>query len=158
MRQSKGNCDSLSVEREKAARAARNPVNLVEGFKPVTITVDATMTNKPFHCVKCKVPLARQGRHYRISFFAKGEGVRAHERRGGVQGIMWADEAADKGKSFPRVGATGTFDWTHFCNEYYVPKSGVENFRPEVALRMFYATGTVHFDGLLVEEVKGEAK
>ena len=28
-------------------------------------------------------------------------------------------------------------------------------FKPEVDLRMFFATGTAHFDGLLVEEIKG---
>ena len=138
----------------KAARAARNPVNLVEGFKPVTITVDNTMTNQPFYRVKYPVPL-RQGHRYRISFFAKGENVRPYAPRGGVQGVAWADEAADAGKSFPGAGATGTFDWAHFeKNDYYVPKSGIENFKPEVDLRLFFATGTVHFDGLLVEELK----
>ena len=42
----------------------------------------------------------------------------------------------------------------HFEKEYYVPKSGIVNFKPEVDLRLFFATGTVHFDGLLVEELK----
>ena len=153
MGKAKEYCASLSVEREKAARAARSPVNLVEGFKPVTITVDNTMTNKPFYRVKYPVPL-RQGHRYRISFFAKGENVRPYASRGGVQGIPWADESADVGKSFPRAGATGTFDWVHFVAEYQVPKTGIENFKPEVDLRLFRATGTVHFDGLLVEELK----
>ena len=153
MGKAKEYCASLSVEREKAARAARSPLNLVEGFKPVTITVDNTMTNKPFYRVKYPVPL-RQGHRYRISFFAKGENVRPYASRGGVQGIPWADEAADVGKSFPRAGATGTFDWVHFVAEYQVPKTGIENFKPEVDLRLFRATGTVHFDGLLVEELK----
>ena len=153
-RRSREYIDGLSVEREKAARAARNPVNLVEGFKPATITVDNTMTNKPFHCVKYPLPLVRQGCRYRVSFFAKGENVRPYAPRGGVQGVAWADEAADAGKSFPGAGATGTFDWAHFEKEYYVPKSGIVNFKPEVDLRLFFATGTVHFDGLLVEELK----
>lgn len=153
-RHSRGYAESLSVEREKASRAVRRPVNLVKEFKPVTITVDATMTNKPFHCVKYALPLVQQGHRYRVSFFAKGENVRAHERRGGVQGILWWDEAADAGKSFPRVGASGTFDWVHLERDFYIPKTGVAHFKPEVDLRMFYATGTVHFDGLLVEEIK----
>ena len=152
-RHSREYIDGLSVEREKAARAARNPVNLVAGFRPVTITVDNTMTNKPFHCVKYPVPL-RQGHRYRISFFAKGENVRPYAPRGGVQGVPWADEAWNAGKSFPGAGATGTFDWVHFVTEYHVPKSGIVNFKPEVDLRLFFATGTVHFDGLLVEELK----
>ena len=153
MGKAKEYCASLSVEREKAARAARSPLNLVEGFKPVTITVDNTMTNKPFYRVKYPVPL-RQGHRYRISFFAKGENVRPYAPRGGVQGVPWADEAWNAGKSFPGAGATGTFDWVHFVTEYYVPKSGIVNFKPEVDLRLFFATGTVHFDGLLVEELK----
>ena len=145
--------DGLSVEREKAARAARKPVNLAEGFKPVTILVDNTMTNKPFHRVKYRLPLG-QGHRYRASFFVKGENVRPYARRGGVQGIAWWDEAADAGRSFPRAGATGTFDWVHFENEFYIPKTGVDNFKPEFDLRLFFATGTAHFDGLLVEELK----
>ena len=155
MDKAKEYCENLSVEREKAARAARNPVNLVENFKPVTITVDNSMTNKPFYCVKYPIPL-RQGCFYRISFFAKGENVRPYASRGGVQGIPWADEAMNVGTSFPRNGATGSFDWVHFVTEYYVPITGIVNFKPEVDLRLFFATGTVHFDGLLVEEVKGK--
>ena len=52
------------------------------------------------------------------------------------------------------AGATGTFDWAHFEKEHYVPKSGIVNFKPEVDLRLYFATGTVHFGGLLVEELK----
>ena len=53
-----------------------------------------------------------------------------------------------------RIGASGTFDWVHLEREFYIPKTGVAHFKPEVDLRVFYATGTVHFDGLLVEEIK----
>ena len=153
-RHSREYVENLSVEREKSSRASRNLVNLVDGFKPVTITVDSTMTNKPFHCVKYPLPQVKQGHRYRVSFFAKGEDVRPYASRGGVQGVAWADESADAGKSFPVAGAAGTFDWAHFEHVYYVPKTGIENFKPEVDLRLYFATGTAHFDGLLVEEVK----
>ena len=146
-------CENLSVESEKASRAARKPVNLVEGFKPVAITADNTMTNEPFHRVKYQLPL-KQGHRYRASVFVKGEDVRPYARRGGVQGVLWWDEAADAGRCFPRVGVTGSFDWVHFAGEFYIPKNGVKDFKPELDLRLFFATGTAHFDGLLVEEVK----
>ena len=37
--------------------------------------------------------------------------------------------------------------------EVYVPKSLSCDFRPEIDLRVFFATGTAHFDGLVVEEL-----
>lgn len=146
--------ESISVDREKASRAARKPVNLVDGFKPVTITVDNTMTNKPFRRVKFRLSDLKQGHRYRLSLFIKGEDIVPLASRGGAQGIVWADESIDEGRSYPRSGATGTFDWMHFEGEYTVPEKRLKEFKPEVHVRMFRATGTAHFDGLLVEEVK----
>ena len=145
----------LSVEREKAARAARNPINLVKDFKPVVITVDGTMTNRHFHRVKHPVPQMRQGHRYRVSCFFKGENIRLYPwaRLGGMQVTPWGDESADLGWSFPKPGLTGTFGWSHFSTEVTIPEK-IKNFRPEVDLRMFRATGTAHFDGLLVEEIE----
>ena len=152
---SKEYMEGLSVERERAARAVRNPINLVKDFKPVTITVDNTMTNKPFHRVKYPVPQMRQGRKYRVSYFVKGENVQLNlnVRQGGVQAVPWGNENIDRGWSFPKPGATGTFDWVHFSREFEIPED-IKGFRPEVDLRIFQSTGTVHFDGLLVEEVR----
>ena len=45
------------------------------------------------------------------------------------------------------------FDWLHQTAEVYVPKSLSCDFRPEIDLRVFFATGTAHFDGLVVEEL-----
>ena len=152
MRKTKEYNESLSVESEKASRAARKPVNLVKGFKPVTITVDNTMTNKPFYRVKYPLPDLKQGHRYRVSVFVKAENVVPCKARGGVQCTPWTDESMNLGHSFPSSGATGTFDWVHFCREYQVPNT--DKFKPSVDLRVFFATGTAHFDGLLVEEVK----
>ena len=52
------------------------------------------------------------------------------------------------------VGLEGTFDWIHQTMEVYVPKSLSCEFKPEIDLRVFFATGTAHFDELVVEEVK----
>ena len=38
--------------------------------------------------------------------------------------------------------------------EVYVPKSLSCEFKPEIDLRVFFATGTAYFDELVVEEVK----
>ena len=89
-----------------------------------------------------------------MSLFIKGENIVPLESGGGAQGIVWADESIDKGRGYPRSKASGTFDWMHFEGEYTVPEEGLKKFKPEVHVRMFRATGTAHFDGLLVEEVK----
>lgn len=66
---------------------------------------------------------------------------------------VWFNEAVDKAKVVPSVGLEGTFDWLHQTAEVYVPKSLSCDFRPEIDLRVFFATGTAHFDGLVVEEL-----
>ena len=147
--------ENLSVAKERARRAAAQPESVVAGeFKPVTITVDNTMTNKPFHAVKFAADM-KPGRRYRISYFVKGEGIRALSRRGGAQAVVWFNEAADMAKVVPNVGVDGTFNWVHQSAVVAVPAKLPCEFKPEVDLRMFFATGTAHFDGLLVEEIKG---
>lgn len=63
----------------------------------------------------------------------------------------------DKGSVFPMVGLDGTFDWVHQSGEFRVPKNFPGEYRPEVDVRLFFATGTVHFDGLIVEEIAAPA-
>ena len=53
----------------------------------------------------------------------------------------------------PKAGLTGTFDWIHQTETVYIPKKLPCDFKPEIDLRMFFATGTAHFDGLILEEV-----
>ena len=143
---------NLSVEREKERRAANPPKSVVVGAKPVTITVDESMTGKPFHAVKFAADM-KQGKRYRISYFVKGENLKPYQRRGGAQAVVWFNEAADKAKVVPNVGLEGTFDWVHQSMEGYVPKNLPCEFKPEIDLRVFSATGTAHFDGLIVEEL-----
>ena len=146
--------ENLSVEKERARRAAARPKSVVVGeFKPVTIAVDKSMTGKPFHAVKFAADL-KPGKRFRISYFVKGEGIRALSRRGGAQAVVWFNEAADMAKVVPNVGVDGTFNWVHQSAEVAVPAKLPCEFKPEVDLRMFFATGTAHFDGLLVEEIK----
>ena len=95
----------------------------------------------------------KPGKRYRISYFVKGEGIRALSRRGGAQAVVWFNEAADVAKVVPNVGLDGTFDWVCQTAEVAVPAKLRCDFRPEVDLRMFFATGTAYFDGLLVEEL-----
>ena len=80
--------------------------------------------------------------------------MRPYQRRGGAQAVVWFNEAVDKAKVVPSVGLEGTFDWLHQTAEVYVPKSLPCDFRPEIDLRIFFATGTAYFDELVVEEVK----
>jgi len=144
----------LSVEKEKARRAAHPPKSVVLGdVKPVTIAVDPSMTNKPFYAVKFAADL-QQGKRYRISYFVKGEKLAPYQRRGGAQAVVWFNEADDRGRVAPNVGMEGTFDWLHQSAEVYIPKKLPCEFKPEIDLRVFFATGTAHFDGLVVEELK----
>lgn len=144
---------NLSVERERARRASNPPKSVIVGDAgPVTITVDQSMTNKPFHAVKFAADL-KQGKKYRISYFLKGENIKPYQRRGGAQAVVWFNESEDRAKVVPNAGLEGTFDWIHQSAEVYVPKKLPCDFKPEIDLRVFLATGTVRFDGLIVEEV-----
>jgi len=145
--------ENLSVEREKARRAANPPKSVIVGeVRPVTIKVDQSMTEKPFYAVKFPADL-KQGKKYRISYFLKGENLKPYQRRGGAQAVVWFNEAEDRAKVVPNAGLEGTFDWVHQSAEVYVPKKLPCDFKPEVDLRILYATGTAHFDGIIVEEV-----
>lgn len=143
---------SLSVEDERARRKANPPKSVLKKSGPVTIAVDHSMTNSPFQVKKFKADM-KQGRKYRISYFVKGEIIVAHKRRGGAQAVVWFNEKADRAKVVPGVGLEGTFDWIHQTAEVYVPKKLPCDFKPEIDLRLFFATGTAHFDGLIVEEL-----
>ena len=142
----------LSVADEKARRVAHPPKSVVRDFQPVRITVGKDETDKPFKAVKFAADL-RPGKWYRISYFVKGENVRPYARRGGANAVVWQDESADRGKVYPVVGFEGTFDWMHHSAEFRVPKAQPAGCRPEVDLRLIHATGTVRFDGLVVEEI-----
>ena len=145
--------DNLSVEREMARRKANPPRSVISGeVKPVKIAVDKTMTDKPFHAVKFSAGLKRGGK-YRISYFVKGENIEPYRRRGGAQAVVWWNEAADRAKVVPNVGLEGTFDWVHQSAEFTVPKWLPCEFKPEIDLRLFFATGTVKFAELAVEEL-----
>ena len=111
------------------------------------------MTDKPFYAAKFAADM-KQGKKYRISYFVKGENVKPYQRRGGAQAVVWFNESADRAKLLPNVGLEGTFDWIHQTMEVYVPKSLSCEFKPEIDLRVFFATGTAYFDELVVEEVK----
>lgn len=143
---------SLSVEDERARRKANPPKSVLKKSGPVTIAVDHSMTNSPFQVKKFKADM-KQGRKYRVSYFVKGENIVAHKRRGGAQAVVWFNEKADRAKVVPGVGLEGTFDWIHQTAEVYVPKKLPCDFKPEIDLRLFFATGTAHFDGLIVEEL-----
>ena len=147
---------SLSVAVEKARRAANPKESLVVDFKPTTITVGKGETSKPFKAVKFAAKLT-PGKWYRISYFVKGEGIAPYAKRGGANAVVWKNEAMDKGSVFPMVGLDGTFDWVHQSGEFRVPKNFPGEYRPEVDVRLFFATGTVHFDGLIVEEIAAPA-
>ncbi len=146
--------ENLSKEREKARREANPPKSILGEVAPETITVDKSMMDKPFHVVKYPAPELKQGKKYRISYFVKGENLKPYNRRGGAQAVVWFNEEADRAKVVPNVGLEGTFDWLHQSAEIVVPKYLPCEFKPEIDLRVFFATGTAHFDGLLVEEVK----
>lgn len=143
---------SLSVEDERARRKANPPKSVVGNVGAVTIAVDHSMTNSPFHAKKFKADM-KQGKKYRISYFVKGENIAAYKRRGGAQAVVWFNEKADRAKVVPGVGLEGTFDWIHQTAEVYVPKKLPCDFKPEIDLRLFLATGTAQFDGLVVEEL-----
>ena len=147
-----GYADDLSVEKEKARRAAQPKPSLVKDFRPVTITATADMTNKPFHAVKFAVA-PKPGRRYRISYFVKGENIVPTARRGGAQAVAWRNEKTDSGRAVPDVGFEGSFDWMHHSETFVWPKKDFEAMRPEIDLRLFFATGTAMFDGLTVEEI-----
>ena len=144
--------DDLSVAKEKARRATRPKPSLIRDFRPVTITVTNAMTNKPFYAVKFAVA-PKPGRRYRVSYFVKGENIVPTARRGGAQAVAWRNEKTDSGRAVPDVGFEGTFDWMHHSETFVWPEKGFDAMKPEVDLRLFFATGTAHFDGLVVEEV-----
>ena len=143
----------LSVAAEKARRAANPPKSVVVDFKPTTITVGKGETGRPFKAVKFAADL-KPGTSYRISYFVKGEGVAPYAKRGGANAVVWKNEGADKGTVYPVVGLDGTFDWVHQSGEFRIPRNMPFDFKPEVDVRLFLATGTVHFDGLVVEPIK----
>ena len=143
----------LSVANEKARRAANPPKSVVQDFKPVTITVAKPDEKKPFTAKKFAADL-KPGKWYRISYFVKGENIRPYAKRGGANAVVWQNQAADKGKVYPMVGFEGTFDWVHHSAEFRVLKKQPAGYKPEIDLRLIHATGTVHFDGLVVEQIK----
>lgn len=144
---------SISVEREKARRAENPPKSVIVGeVKPVTMAVDRSMTDKPFHAVKFSADM-KQGKKYRISYFVKGENIVPRKNGGGAQAVVWFNEADDRARVVPKAGLTGTFDWIHQTETVYIPKKLPCEFKPEIDLRMFFATGTAHFDGLILEEI-----
>ena len=145
--------EELSVEKELARRAADRPVNLVKDSRPLTITVDAADPNVPFKAVPVPVDL-EPGGNYRLSFFVRGTNIAPFAKRGGAQAVLWWNEAEDKGMAVPKVGIAGTFDRIHQSVEFHVPKHAPFEIRPALALRLFFATGTVVFDGVLVERIK----
>ena len=148
---------SLSVEAEKASRVANPRPSVVTGFEPVTITVDATMTNRPVHRVTFPLALEK-GATYRLSYFVRGENiVRTNPRRGGAQASPWICEAFDEGKSWPKEGLDGTFDWVHQTCGFRVPENPAGGFAPSLDVRLLNATGTAHFAGLVVERLRGPA-
>jgi len=143
----------LSVETEKARRLANPPKSVVIGFKPTTITVGKDETEKPFKAVKFAADL-KPGKWYRISYYVKGEGIAPHAKRGGANAVVWRNEGLDKGSVYPKVGLDGTFDWVHQSGEFRILNKLPHEFKPEVDVRLFYATGTAHFADLIVEEIK----
>ena len=141
---------SLSVASERERRKVNPPKSVLRAVGPVTVTVDNSMTNSPFKALKFKADM-KQGKMYRISYFVKGENIVAYKRSGGAQAAVWFNEAADRAKVVPSAGLAGTFDWIHQTAEVWVPKKLSCDFKPEVDLRVFFASGTAHFDGLVVE-------
>ena len=143
----------LSVANEKARREANPPKSVAVGFKPTTVTVARKEEGKPFTAVKFAADL-KPGKRYRLSYFVKGEDVVPLARRGGANVVIWRDEAEDRAAVVcPSSGLTGTFDWVHQTAELRIPKRGAEGLKPEIDLRLIHATGTAHFDGLVVEEI-----
>ena len=142
----------LSVETEKARRAAHPPKSVVRDFRPVTITVRSPDKDRPFVARKFAADLV-PGKWYRLSYFAKGENIQPCVKRGGANAVVWQDERTDKGKVYPVRSFEGTFDWIHHAAEFRVAREQPEGYRPEVDLRLFQATGTVWFDGLIIEEI-----
>ncbi len=142
----------LSAATEKARRATNPPKSVVVGFKPTTITVGDDEADKPFKSVKFAADL-KPGKWYRISYFVKGENIVPNAKRGGANAVVWKSEVADKGTVYPATGFDGTFDWVHQSGEFRIPKHMTEDFKPEVDVRLIHATGTAHFDGLVVEEI-----
>ena len=143
----------LSVAAEKARRAANPPKSVVVDFKPTTITVGKDETGRPFKAVKFAADL-KPGKWYRISYYVKGEGIAPYAKRGGANAVVWQNEEVDKGSVYPVVGLEGTFDWVHQSGEFRIQRKRTFEFKPEVDVRLIHATGTVHFDGLVVEEIK----
>ena len=146
----------LSVAAEKARRAAHQPKSVVK-FKPTTITVGKNEADKPFKAVKFAADI-KPGKWYRVSYFVKGEDIKPNAKRGGAQAVVWQSEAIDKGKTYPATGFDGSFDWVHHSSEFRIPKRVPEDFKPEVDVRIIHATGTAHFDGLIVEEIEKKKK
>ena len=153
----KGYVTGLSVETEKRRRAANPPKSVVAGFEPTTITVTKDETDRPFKSVKFAADL-KPGKWYRISYFVRGEGIAPHAKRGGANAVVWQSEVADKGSVHPVPGLDGTFGWIHQSGEFRIPKRVPDGFKPEVDVRLINATGTVQFDGLVVEQIKGPGK
>ena len=142
------------VEDERGRRAERSPANLIGDFKPVTIFVPAFDKKSPSKTVNYKVDL-RPGKTYRLSYFMKGENVVPQKvRAAGAQAVIWDAAIAGKGQCVPRLGFAGTFDWVHVAETFKTSPKPTGVVKPSVDLRLFFASGTVQFDGLLLEEVK----
>lgn len=142
------------VADERRRRREHPPVNLIRGFKPVTISRTAYDRKKPSKTVNYKVDL-KPGRTYRLSFFMKGENIVPQIPRGsGAQAVIWDAAIAGKGECLPKIGFTGTFDRVHCSGVFKTARRPTGDVKPSIDLRLFFATGTVEFDGLVLEEVK----
>ena len=87
---------------------------------------------------------------YRLSFFIKGEGIKAI-RKGGGAGITFCDAY---NRSFPTTaGLVGTFDWIHQTFEFTTHAETGNRCKSYVYLRIGGANGTAWFDGLSLVEI-----
>ena len=151
---------AIAGKRELARRAAEKPVSLVPDFKPLTIEVtEAEAEQAPFRAKNYPVDF-KPGRRYRVSYFVSGRNIKSRLRGCGASSVAWLDEEGGKFVGVAGYRIVGTFDRFFQAYEFDIPKTLPENFRPEVALRLYHSSGKAVFEDLVVEEVapKGAAK
>lgn len=149
------------VEREMAARAARQAVSVVNGFQPFELSV--ATTNQWVHGKSYPLKL-KGGRKYRVSYVISGESLdqygdtpeqlRIARMWGGVEGSV---KVGGKQLGCIGRGVRGTFKPVVQAFEFTAPGEDGAETNGVLKLETVWTTGHARFDALMVEET-GDGK
>ena len=145
---------SVAVERELARRAVNPPRSVVKDFKPLTIEASEEQALKETFVAKNYPANITAGKRYRVSYFVTGYNIRPLLDSGNASSVAWANEEEGKVLGITGYHMVGTFKKTLQAYEFDVPNPLPENFKPEIALRLFRASGKAVFEDLVVEEIE----